>query len=40
MWKLIISGHKWVMDLIGVNTQNTNSIMDSMVTNLERRSFV
>ncbi|WP_187106949.1 hypothetical protein [Campylobacter hyointestinalis] len=40
MWKLIISGHKWVMDLIGVNTQNTNSIMDNMVSNLEKRSFV
>ncbi|KAA3682592.1 hypothetical protein E3U40_10120 [Campylobacter fetus subsp. venerealis] len=40
MWKLIISGHKWVMDLIGINSQNANSIMDSMVTNLERRSFV
>ena len=40
VWKLIISGHKWVMDLIGINSQNANSIMDSMVANLERRSFV
>ncbi len=40
MWKLIISGHKWVMDLVGVNTQNANSIMDNMVSNLEKRSFV
>ena len=40
MWKLIISGHKWVMDLVGVNTQNANSIMDNMVSNLEKRSFI
>ncbi|WP_096030460.1 hypothetical protein [Campylobacter lanienae] len=40
IWKLIISGHKWVMDLIGINSHNASSIMDSMVTNLERRSFV
>ena len=40
MWKLIISGHKWVMDLVGVNTQNANSIMDNMVSNLEKRSLI
>lgn len=39
-WKLILDGWKWTFDMIGINSSNSNNIVQSMVTNLERKSFV
>ena len=38
MWKLIIKGPDWVMDLIGIKGVNDSIVTDSMTQHLERKS--
>ena len=40
MWKLIIKGPDWVMDLIGIKGGQDTIVSDSLAQNLERRSMM